>query len=464
MTVTVPPSPFLSGLMAPVTDERDDRDLQVTGQLPAGLRGMFVRNGPNPQFAPRGKYHPFDGDGMVHAVYFEDGRPRYRNRWIESRGLLAERARGHALYGGLAEFAMPEPDVVAEGGMIKNTANTHTLRHADRILAVMEACPPTELDRDLATVGECDFDGRLVGACTAHPKIDPVSGELLFFGYSPFPPYLRYHVVDATGALVHSADIDLPNPVMLHDFAVTERHVVFLDSPALFDAASMMSGGPMMRWAPDQGTRIGVMPRLGSGADIRWFDVENQYIVHFFNAWDEGDRVEVRAPRFSAMPGAFEFDDPTGNEAPMPWSWSIDPGTGTVRDEQTDDRGGEFPRVNDDHATRPTRYLYNCTARTWEFEFEFHGVVKYDTATGEATEYLYGEHEVSGEHAFAPDPDGTSEDDGWLLSFVIDRTTEQTDLAIIDARDVAAGPVARVHLPRRVPIGFHANWFPETAG
>jgi len=463
MTVTVPPSPFLSGLMAPVTDERDDHDLAVTGAVPPGLRGMFVRNGPNPQFAPRGKYHPFDGDGMLHAVYLDEGGARYRNRWIESRGLLAERARGHALYGGLAEFSMPEPDVIAEGGMIKNTGNTHTLRHAGRILAVMEACPPTMLDRDLTTLGELDYDGR-VGACTAHPKIDPVSGEMLFFGYSPFPPYLRYHVVDASGALVHSVDIDLPNSVMIHDFAVTEHHVVFLDAPALFDAAAMMQGGPMMRWAPDQGTRIGVMPRRGTGADIRWFDVDSQYVVHFFNAWDDGVCVEIRAPRFSAMPGAFDFEDPTGKEGPVPWSWSIDLEHGTVRDAQTDDRGGEFPRVNDDHATRPTRFLYNCMARTWEFEFEFHGVVKYDTETDAATEWYYGDHEVSGEHAFAPDPAGTAEDDGWLMTMVIDRTTGLADLAILDARDVASGPVARIHLPRRVPIGFHANWFPEPDG
>jgi carotenoid cleavage dioxygenase-like enzyme len=464
MTVTMPPSPFLTGLMAPVTDERDDHHLEVTGKVPPGLRGMFVRNGPNPQFAPRGRYHPFDGDGMVHAVSFGDGDLRYRNRWVESRGLLAERTRGHALYGGLAEFVMPEPDVIAEGGMIKGTGNTHTVRHAGRILALMEACPPTELGRELDTIGELDFDGRLVGACTAHPKIDPVSGEMLFFGYSPFAPYLRYHVVDATGTLVHSAEIDLPNPVMIHDFAVTEQHVVFVDSPALFDAKAMLQGGPMMRWAPDQGTRIGVLPRRGADADIRWFDVDTQYVVHFFNAWDAGDHVEVRAPRFSAMPGAFDFDDPTGEEGPVPWSWSIDLAAGTVADAQTDDRSGEFPRINDDHATRPTRYLYNCTARTWEFEFEFHGVVKYDTETGDASEWLYGEHEVSGEHAFAPDPDGTAEDDGWLMAFVIDRTTDRTDLAIIDARDVAAGPVARVHLPRRVPIGFHANWFPESGG
>ena len=245
--------------------------------------------------------------------------------------------------------------------MIKNTGNTHTLRHAGRILAVMEACPPTMLDRDLETLGELRLRRRSWGRAPRIPKIDPVSGEMLFFGYSPFPPYLRYHVVDASGALVHSADIDLPNPVMIHDFAVTEHHVVFLDAPAIFDATAMMHGGPMMRWAPDQGTRIGVMPRRGTGADIRWFDVDNQYVVHFFNAWDDGSRVEVRAPRFSAMPGAFDFDAPTGKEGPVPWSWSIDLETGAVRDAQTDDRAGEFPASTT--TTPPARPATSTTAR-----------------------------------------------------------------------------------------------------
>ena len=462
MSLAPPPaSPFLHGLMTPVFDERDDRDLQITGSLPPGLQGMFVRNGPNPQFTPRGTYHPFDGDGMLHAVYFEDGAARYRNRWVESKGLMVERSRGEALYGGLADFTPPEPEVTAEGGFLKNTANTHTIRHAGKILALLEATRPTEVTRDLDTVGEWNFDGRLAGSFTAHPKIDPISGEMLFFGYGPFPPYVRYHVVAADGTLVHAADIEIPNPIMMHDFAVTENYVVFLDSPALFDIASVRAGGPLMRWAPENGTRIGVMPRRGTNADIRWFDVDSQYVVHFFNAWDTGNQLEIRAPRFSSMPGAFEFDNPTGKEAPMPWRWTIDLAKGTICDEQTDDRGGEFPRVNDNLATRETRYLYNCLARTWEFEFEFHGVVKYDTETGTAQEHYYADSEVSGEHVFAADPNGLNEDDGWLLSIVSDRATDTSDLVVLDARDVAAGPVARVHIPRRVPIGFHANWFAD---
>ncbi len=454
-------SPFLDGLLAPVHDERDDHNLRVTGELPAGLRGTFVRNGPNPQFAPMAAYHPFDGDGMLHAVTIDDGEVRYRNRWIESKGLRAERARGRSLYGGMTEFVMPEPDVVAEGGFRKNVANTHTVRHAGRILALFEAGLPTELTADLATIGEWDFDGRLVGACTAHPKVDPTSGELIFFGYNAAPPYLRYHVASADGTLVHSTAIDLPRPVMIHDFVATEHWTIFFDSPAVFDREALTTGGPLIRWQPEHGTRIGVLPRFGDGSQIRWFDVDNQYVVHTFNGWEHGSTIEISAPRFSEMLAAFASTTVSESHKPLPWRWSIDLEAGTVRDEQIDDRPGDFPRVNDDHATRPTRYLYNNFARSWAgLDFDFNGVIKYDLDTGGTTEHFYSDSEVSGEHVFVPDPDRSAEDAGWLLSLVVDRAGDQTDLVVLDAQDVAGPPVARIHLPRRVPLGFHANWFP----
>ena len=186
---------------------------------------------------------------------------------------------------------------------MKNNANTHVVRHAGKYLALMEAARPTEMTRDLATVGEFDFGGKLAGPMTAHPKLDPVTGEMVFFGYSPTPPYLRYHVADASGALVHSVDIELPAPVMMHDFAMTERYVVFLDSPAIFDVNAMIEGQPAMRWEPERGTRLGVLPRRGAGDQIRWFDVDTCNIVHFWNAWDDGDRLEV-----GACPGRGEVD------------------------------------------------------------------------------------------------------------------------------------------------------------
>jgi carotenoid cleavage dioxygenase len=447
--------------MAPVMDERDDRDLQVVGELPAGLHGMFVRNGPNPQFAPKGAYHPFDGDGMVHAIYFEDGAARYRNRWVESAGLLAERKRGRACFGSVSDFSPPPEDVMEEAGILKNNANTHFVHHAGHYLALMEAAGPTELSRELETIGAYDFSGKLQGPMTAHPKIDSATGEMVFFGYSPYPPFLRYHVADASGALVHSIEIDIPAPIMMHDFAITERHAIFLDSPAIFDVDAMMQGKPGIRWEPERGTRLGVIPRRGTPDQIRWFDVDTCNVVHFFNAWDDGNRIELYGPAFDRMPGGLQFDNPEQTEEPYPRHWSIDLEAGTVRVEQTDDRPGEFPRINDTRAARKHRYMYNTLARDWEFGFNFNGVVKYDIERGTAEEFIHPDTAVVGEHIFAPDPEGNAEDDGWVLTMSTDRLTERSELVVLDARDVAAGPVARVRTPRRVPIGFHANWFAE---
>jgi carotenoid cleavage dioxygenase len=325
-----------------------------------------VRNGPNPQFALLG-VPPFDGDGMVHALYIEDGVARYRNRWIESKGLLAERARGAAQFGGLAELHMPDAEVQAEAGFLKNTANTNTVRHAGRILALLEACPPTQLSRELETLGEWDYDGRLVGPMTAHPKIDPVDGELHFFGYSPFPPYLRYHVADASGELVHSTDIELPNSVMMHDFALTEHHVLFLDSPALFDVSAALAGGSIMRWAPEEGTRLGVLPRRGNGDQI--LVRHRPVLVHLFNAWDEGDRIEV-GPLFSSA-GRVRLRQPQRAQRPCR-------GAGrSSRRRHGHRRADRRPRRRFPRQRRPGdpahAPIYNCQARTWEFEFEFHG-------------------------------------------------------------------------------------------
>jgi carotenoid cleavage dioxygenase len=344
---------------------------------------------------------------------------------------------------------------------MKNTSNTHTVHHAGRFLALMEAAKPTELSRELETLGEYDFGGKLEGPMTAHPKLDPKTGEMIFIGYSPFPPYLRHHVVDASGAIVHSVAIEIPAPVMMHDFAVTEHYSLFFDAPAVFDVEAMMRNEAGVRWEPKRGTRIGVLPRHGRADEIRWFEIPNCYVVHFFNAWDSGRTIQIYAPAFESMPGGLAFDNPVQIEEPKPWKWTIDLDAGTVKAEQTDDESGEFPRIDDRRAGRKQRFMYNALARSWAFDFDFHGVIKYDVEGGRSQRFIHGDTAVSGEHIFAPNPSGTAEDDGWLLTMVTDRATEKSDLVVLDARDLAAGPVARVHIPRRVPLGFHANWFPE---
>jgi len=458
--------PYLTGIYEPVTDEREDVGLTVMGEIPQALRGSYLRNGSNPQFSPLGRYHVFDGDGMIHAVDLADGQATYRNRWVDSRGLLVERREGQALYGGLSEFVLPAPEVTAEGGIVKNTANTNIIRHAGRRLALMEAAAPTELRADLSTVGEFTFDDRLDGPMTAHPRIDPATGAMHFFGWSPFAPYLRYHVVDANGTLVHSTVIELERSVMIHDFVITESSVVFFDLPAVFDVERMMSGHGGTHWRGDLPARIGVMPLGGDGAQIRWIEIDPCYVFHFVNAHDTADgRIVVDGCRASAMPTSFGDDPMPGPEVkPSLHRWLIDPVEGDAVLTQLDDRGADFPRINDAYTGRDQRWSYLGHVGSWnDEEVIFDGVTVFDRAGNTWVDHVYGTHHASGEAVFAADPNGSAENDGWLLNFVTDLTDRSSRLVILDAHDVTQGPVAEVLLPRRVPSGFHGNWLPEPA-
>jgi carotenoid cleavage dioxygenase len=457
-------SPFLAGEFAPVHDELDVADLKVTGAIPDRLRGVYMRNGANPQFAPLGRYHWFDGDGMVHAIELADGRARYRNRWVETPGLRHEREAHHALFGGILNFTFPPAELMEECGIFKNAANTNIVAHAGRYLALWEGGFPTEIARDLTTKGLLDFDGRLVGAMTAHPKWCPETGELMFFGYDPVagPPFLRYHVADRSGALVHSTEVELPRGVMMHDFLTTRHHSIFFDLPAV--VAATMSGESMFQ--PKFGARIGVLPRHAAGDQVRWFDIEPCFVFHFLNAWEEGDVITAYGCRMPGIDLDFEArTDDVGGMAALDGvglsRWTIDLAAGTCTEELVHDLRSDFPRLRDDLLGLPHRYGYASATVDGPMTIGFNGIVRYDLQTGADEIVAFGRGTTIGEAVFAADPDGDGELDGWLMVYATDLATGATDLCIIDARDLAAGPVARVHLPRRVPSGFHGNWMPD---
>jgi carotenoid cleavage dioxygenase-like enzyme len=457
----------LTGNMFPIGAEVESDKCEVIGEIPAALHGSFVRNGPNPMFEPISKYHMFDGDGMLHGVFFADGKASYRNRWIHSRALDAEIGLGRAVYPGLSDVMnFPSSELVGDAGPIKNPANTHIVRHAGKLLALWEQGLPTEISSDLGTVGEWNFGGKLEGAMTAHPRIDPRTGEMFFFSYNFFAPYLKYYVVDATGALIRQVDIDMPAPVMMHDMLITEDYAVFMDSPIVFNLEGMATGEPMVQWRPDNGTRLGIIPRHGSADEVRWFDVDTSHVQHFWNAWQEGNRIELSGCRFEQIEFGIEsassdVDSGVGGVGGVPARYWIDLDTGRAGSEFFDDINGEFCRVNDELTGVRTDCLYmSGFTRDNPGAADFDTVVKYNRKTGDRSRWYAGANGSIGENVFAPDPNGNAEDDGWIINTAHNSESGLSEVIVLDARDIESGPIARVQIPQRMPFGFHANWFP----
>jgi carotenoid cleavage dioxygenase len=446
-TGRVTPPLYLTGHLAPVATEVDGYDLAVTGALPPELNGRYFRNGPNPcPGQDPGSW--FTGHGMLHGIRLQAGRARwYRNRWV----------RTAALAGAPARKPDGRPDLAAV------IANTSVIRHAGRIFALVESGLPYQVSDELDTLGAYDFGGRLTTAMTAHPKEDPVTGDLHFFGYSAVPPFLTYHRATADGALVESREIRVDGPTMMHDFAITEHHVVWLDLPVVFDIARLGKGMPY-QWDDRYGARIGIMPQRGS-APVRWFEVEPGYVFHVGNAREDADGcIVLDAIRYGPQAFAAVWAGIGGTRASdadrqaghsQLYQWRLDPASGRVNEQPLDDRTVEFPTLNQQLVGGPSRYRYAAHGDGLVKD----GLVKYDLHTGASRGYAAGAGQAIGEAVFVPAADGRAEDDGWLLSIVSDGAGRGSAFVVLDATDLHR--VASVALPQRVPAGFHGTWLPD---
>jgi carotenoid cleavage dioxygenase-like enzyme len=452
-----------TGLLEPV-EERDFESLQVQGELPEELQGMFVRNGPNPKYIPETLYHSFQGDGMMHGVRLEGGRASYRNRYVETRGFLAERDKGGAIWGGAFD-----PPNLRNKPVMKNPANTHLVAHGGKFLALCEGGSPYEVSLpELSTVGEHHFDGKFKGAFTGHPKYDADTGEMMFFGYSFVPPFLRYGVLDEDGRLSHLVPVPLEATTMMHDFAVTEHYTIFLDLPLRMRLSGALKGTPI-NWEPERGARIGIMPRRGYASDVRWHEVDPCMVFHTVNAYEEGDTIVVDGCRMDSTTVAGLLDPkdvkrrPTDEpDVPRMHRWRIDTVAGGVKDEPLDDKPCDFPRIHPGYIGRKHRFAYTAyfADKPDPSRAILTGWLKYDHERGTRQEQPLLEGLNACEPVFVPRPGAVDEDDGWVLAFTGDR--ERGELVILNAQDFDGEPQARIQIPGRVPFGYHGDFFPRS--
>ncbi|MGB5112725.1 MAG: carotenoid oxygenase family protein [Mycobacterium sp.] len=473
-------NPFLAGNYAPVQHENTSFDLDVTGVVPEYLDGRYLRTGPNPLVVtdPE-KYHWFVGEGMVHGLRLRDGRAHwYRNRWVRSTGVaraLGERPPGRRRDSGF-DFA----------------ANTNVIGHAGRTLVLNEmGVRPYALDDELNTLGGEDFCETLFGGYSAHPKRDPATAELHAVSYNPVRGNIvRYSVTDVGGRVRRTVDIALPAHTMMHDLSLTERHVVIYDLPVVLDLSSRFSSAPARtvaravtrfaathaapdfllrtimrasehtsgsfgmpyRWDPDKPARIGVLPREGIARDIRWFEVPQCYVFHTLNAYDEQDRIVLDVVRHpSVFAGGTQGFEPTTLDR-----WTVDLDGGRVYEQRLDDTPQEFPRVDERVVSHRHRYGYAVASTAADGNTAPSAILRHDLVDGHTRRVEFGAGREPGEFVFVPSSPTAGEDDGVAMGFVYDRATDRSDLVLLDAQTLQT--VGSVHLPVRVPHGFHGNW------
>lgn len=480
--------PYMNGAWRPNYQEVDAVELEVLeGSVPLDIPpGIYIRNTENPVHEPIGRYHPFDGDGMIHQARFHGGgRVSYRNRFVRTKGFLAEEAAGEALWAGLAENpAMSKRPGWGAQGSLKDASSTDVVVHAGKVLSTFYQCGDGyRLDPEtLETLGPETWDGRFPvedGGISAHCKVDEATGELLFFNYSKKAPYMHYGVVDASNRLVHYVPVPLPGPRLPHDMAFTEHYSILNDFPLFWDEKLLAKGVHANRLHKDLPSRFAVIPRYGATSEVRWFEATPTYVLHFLNAFEE---VDTAGHTVVVLDGYRQLDPMPDSEQPFVpsvplkyrrmmvyldlysmkpqlWRWRFNLNTGQTTEGLLDtdpQRITEFGTFNQRYAGRPNRYVWSSRGKPgW---FLLSGITKHDLETGESFDYHFGEERYNSEAPFVPRLGSSAEDDGYLITFVTDAKAETSEVVLLDARHVERGPVCRLKLPHCISSGTHSAW------
>ena len=439
--------PFLTGIHEPMREELTLEDLPVTGTIPAALDGRYLRIGPNPINPDPAGHHWFTGDGMVHGIAVKDGKALwYRNRWIRSKKAAA---------------AMGVPAAPGPRHGVSDNVNTNVLGIAGRTFALVEAGSyPVELSDTLEEQTFNPFDDTLAGSFTAHPHLDPMTGEQYAIAYdATSPDVVRHVVISPEGKVIREEPIAVKHGPSIHDCAITARYALVLDLPVTFSMKALIGGHSFpYRWNPEHQARIGLLPRNASGDETIWVDVDPCYIFHVANAFDTADgKVILDAVVYDTM----FADSAVGPDATSRGleRWTIDPVTKTVERRTIDSTPQEFPRPDERRFGQPYRYAWAMGLPDKDQAFIGETfILKHDLETGGREVHEFGEGRYPGEFVFVPASAEAGEGEGWLVGLVVDLPHETTDLVIIDAQAFADAPVASIRIPHRVPPGLHGNW------
>jgi carotenoid cleavage dioxygenase len=463
--------PYLHGGFAPTNVEYEAQNLEVEGQIPADLSGAYVMIGPSQRFEPiNAKYHYYDGDAQLRALYIRDGKAVFRQKWVRTSAFIEEEAAGKATWPGLAG----PYNVTGKGPPIKDVSNTDVIFYNGNLLSLWYmAGDPYRIDpTTLNTIGRETLDGKLSHSVSAHSKTDPHTGELFFFNYSDEPPYMSYGMADANGKLKFDIPIELPGPRSPHDMGLTENYAILHDLPLYHDVELLKQHKRrILSFHRDQPARFGLVDRYGRSKKVQWFEAEPCYILHVANSWEDGDwvhQVGCRQPNPTPVKDSRDMHLASmmsfRRRSHQMYRWSFNLRTGETKEGPIDDLNTEFPTINSHMTGQKTRYSFNQIFPEFnEGELGcqvFHGLLRYDLESGATQRYDYGPG-VFGSEAPVAAAQGTQETGDETRAYPVVFTTDSQDwqsyCLIFDAADIRE-PIARIKIPRRISIGFHTCW------
>ncbi|NP_001313051.1 probable carotenoid cleavage dioxygenase 4, chloroplastic [Nicotiana tabacum] len=481
----VDPKYILSNNFAPVDELPPTECEVVVGSLPPCLDGAYIRNGPNPQYLPRGPYHLFDGDGMLHSIKISQSKATLCSRYVKTYKYTIEREAGSPVFpnvfsgfNGLTASAARGAITAARAiaGQFNPTngiglANTSLALFGGKLFALGESDLPYAVklapDGDIITLGRYDFDGKLFMSMTAHPKIDPDTNEAFAFRYGPMPPFLTYFRIEPNGTKTPDVPIfSMTRPSFLHDFAITNKFAIFSDIQIGMNPLEFITGGSPVSSDSGKIPRLGVIPRYAKNeSEMKWFDVPGINIVHAINAWDEddGDTIVMVAPNILSVEHTLERMDMIHASVEKV---KIDLKSGMVSRQPLSTRNLDFGVINPAYVGKKNKYVYAAIGDPMP---KIAGIAKLDVSVAEADRRdcivacrLFGEGCFGGEPYFVANNSAADEDDGYVVSFVHNEKTGESRFLVMDAKSPNLDIVAAVKLPRRVPYGFHGLFVRET--
>ncbi len=456
---------FPPGFNSPTRFDADVYDCEVWGQIPTDIQGTFYRMQCDFDYRPpKNEWMTgFNGDGHISRFRFHDGSVDFKGRFIRTARLMTERKARKRLFG---VYRNPFTDDPSVAHINRSAANTHTYWHGGKLFVLKEDSLPYYVDpHTLETIGDWNFHGKYTAqTMSAHPKIDPVTGEMIAYGYEAkgiLTKDIAVYTISPAGRVTKEVWLQSPYLGIIHDIAITQKHVII---PVIARTSSMerlKAGEPMWDWDGSLPTMVGVLPRDGDAKDVRWFKGPSRNTLHFLNATDRGNTVTMELPTSSGE------RDPSQIRR---WTFDLNSKSDAFHEEVVSTTPGFLPRMDDRYLSLDYRYAFISSRvpsatpdpKASPMSGGTQVVQRLDVRTGDIKQCVVEGKVALQESCFVPRANSKNEGDGYVMTIASNFDTMSSDMIITDAQHLEDGIIATVKLPFRLRSGTHTNWYPQS--